>query len=96
MITSVQNPASSRSARILIQLNSEQQMNKEPNSIKKPTFWQIVGSTLAAAVGVQSSKNRERDFTGGNIYTYIAAGVIFTVIFVVIIILVVKTVLSNI
>jgi hypothetical protein len=71
-------------------------MTEEQETAKKPTFWQIVASTLAAAFGVQSSKNRERDFTGGNIYTYIAAGVIFTVIFVVTIILVVKTVLSNI
>lgn len=66
---------------------------KTPNN--KPTFLQIVLSTCAAAFGVQSNKNRERDFTGGNIYTYIAAGVIFTVVFVVVMVLVVKAVLRS-
>ena len=70
-------------------------MTDEQNPVKKPTFSQVVSSTLAAAIGVQSNKNRERDFTGGNIYTYIAAGVIFTVVFVVIMIVIVKTVLAN-
>ncbi|WP_105104246.1 DUF2970 domain-containing protein [Microbulbifer pacificus] len=62
---------------------------------KKPSFGQVVLSTLAAAIGVQSNKNRERDFKGGSIKAYIAAGVIFTTLFVITLILVVKTVLSN-
>lgn len=62
---------------------------------KKPSFGQVVLSTLAAAIGVQSSKNRERDFKGGSIKTYIAAGIIFTALFVLTLVLVVKTVLSN-
>lgn len=70
-------------------------MTDEQKPVRKPTFWQIVSSTLAAAIGVQSNKNRERDFTGGNIYTYIAAGIIFTVVFVVVMVLVVKAVLAN-
>lgn len=69
--------------------------NKTPKPPGKPTFLQIVMSTLAAAIGVQSHKNRERDFTGGNIYTYIAAGVIFTIVFVVVMVLLVKLVLKN-
>ncbi len=69
-------------------------MSNDPVPNKKPGFWQIVASTLAAAFGVQSNKNRERDFSGGNIYTYIAAGVIFTAFFVVGMILLVKLVLS--
>lgn len=70
-------------------------MTDEQKPVRKPTFWQIVFSTLAAAIGVQSNKNRERDFTGGNIYTYIAAGIIFTVVFVVVMIFIVKAVLAN-
>lgn len=70
-------------------------MTNDQKPVQKPTFWQIVMSTLAAAFGVQSNKNRERDFTGGNIYTYIAAGIIFTVAFVIIMIIIVKTVLAN-
>ena len=65
------------------------------NKNRKPSFGQVVLSTLAAAIGVQSNKNRDRDFKGGSIKTYVAAGVIFTTLFVIALILVVKTVLSN-
>ncbi len=60
---------------------------------KKPGFRQVLSSTLAAALGVQSSKNRERDFKHGNIKVFAVAGVIFTVLFIVTVILVVKLVL---
>ena len=62
---------------------------------QKPSFGQVVLSTLAAAIGVQSNKNRERDFKGGSIKTYVAAGLIFTALFVITLVLVVRTVLSN-
>lgn len=62
---------------------------------ESPGIGQIVISTLAAAIGVQSNKNRERDFKGGSIKTYIAAGIIFTALFVITLVLIVKTVLSN-
>ncbi len=72
--------------------NHDQDQDK-PSS--KPNVFQIVLSVIAAAFGVQSSKNRERDFKGGNIYVYIAAGVIFTAVFVVLIILIVGLVLAK-
>lgn len=56
---------------------------------------QVVGSVLAAALGVQSSKNRERDFKQGRFGVFIAAGIIFTALFVGAVYLVVTTVLSN-
>ncbi len=56
---------------------------------------QVVGSVLAAAFGVQSSKNRERDFKQGSFGVFIAAGIVFTVLFVGTVYLVVTTVLSN-
>ncbi|MFT7300633.1 MAG: hypothetical protein ACI89Z_001094, partial [Porticoccus sp.] len=59
----------------------KQDINKS-NDEKKPNFWQIVLSTLAAFLGVQSNKNRERDFKYGNIYVYIVSGLIFTTIFI--------------
>lgn len=65
---------------------------EKPN---KPTFLQIVFSTFAAAFGVQSGKNRERDFTSGNIYVYMTAGVIFTAVFVVSMVLLVRLVLKS-
>jgi len=65
---------------------------------KKPqklTLWQIICSVFAAAFGVQSDKNRERDFNQAKPSTYIIAGVIFTIVFVLVVIAVVKLVLSQ-
>ena len=62
----------------------------------KVGFWAVVISVLAAAFGVQSNKNRERDFSHGNIWVYVIAGVIFTAIFVMLIMLAVKFSLSQI
>ena len=58
------------------------------------TFWQVLGSTLAAAFGVQSSKNRERDFTRGKAHQFIFMGIGFTVVFVLIMVLIVRQILS--
>lgn len=77
-------------------MNDQQDRNRDQDkSHPKPNFFQIVLSVIAAAFGVQSSKNRERDFKGGNIYVYIAAGVIFTAVFVAVVILVVRLVLAK-
>ncbi len=46
------------------------------------TLLSIVFSVLAAAFGVQSRRNRERDFTKGNIYVFAIAGIVFTALFV--------------
>ena len=46
------------------------------------TTLQVIGSVFAAALGVQSSENRERDFTRGSPVAFILAGLIFTVLFV--------------
>lgn len=57
--------------------------------------WQIVMSTLAAGFGVQSSRNRERDFKQGKAGTFIAAGLIFTLLFIAVVATIVKLVLSS-
>lgn len=44
--------------------------------------FRIIQSTLAAAIGVQSKKNRERDFQEGSAGAFIAAGIIFTALFI--------------
>ena len=54
--------------------------------------YRIIQSTLAAAIGVQSKKNRERDFEEGNASTFIAAGIIFTAIFIAAVLTVVELV----
>ena len=61
---------------------------------QKPSFLQVVSSILSAAIGVQSTSNRERDFTSGSAKTYIVGGFIFTVLFVLAIVTVVKMVLK--
>jgi len=43
---------------------------------KKPTLIQTISSILAALFGVQSSKNRERDFTKGDAGNYIGVYVV--------------------
>jgi hypothetical protein len=62
---------------------------------QKPRFWQIVLSTIAAAFGVQSKHNQERDFKHGSIYTYIVAGIIFTLLFIAGVTLLVQAVLNS-
>ncbi|MHC6225023.1 DUF2970 domain-containing protein [Pseudomonas sp. X10] len=49
---------------------------------KPPTFWQMLHSILAAAFGVQSGKNRARDFTHGKASHFIALGTICTLLFI--------------
>ncbi len=60
------------------------------NKTDEPGFGSIVMSTLAAAFGVQSSKNRERDFVKGNFKAYVVSGLIFTVLFITTIVMLVK------
>jgi len=54
----------------------------DPGKDRPPTLLQTAASVLAAAFGVQSSKNRERDFRYGKASTFIVAGIIFTVLLV--------------
>ncbi|MDO9046215.1 MAG: DUF2970 domain-containing protein [Methylobacter sp.] len=50
--------------------------------MSKPTITQVIKSVLAAAIGVQSDDNRQKDFAQGSLSTYVIAGLIFTVLFV--------------
>lgn len=59
------------------------------------SLWQVLGSTIFAALGVQKSKNRERDFQRGKPSQFIVAGILFTAAFVLVVALVVNTVLSS-
>ena len=59
------------------------------------SFWQLVGTTLAAAIGVQSKANKERDFSRGRPMQFIIAGIVFTALFVLAVIGVVNLVLAE-
>ena len=63
--------------------------------MSKPTMVQVIKSVLAAAIGVQSDKNRLHDFEHGSLSTYIIAGLIFTVLFVCALVFVVTSVLGK-
>lgn len=60
---------------------------------KSLTVRQMLQSVLAGALGVQSGKNRARDFNHGKPSHFILLGVGFTVVFVLVILGVVKLVL---
>ncbi|MBI2799945.1 MAG: DUF2970 domain-containing protein [Gammaproteobacteria bacterium] len=55
---------------------------------------QVIQSVVAAAMGVQSNRNRERDFTRGAAKTFIIAGLIGTAVFVLTVYTVVHLVLG--
>ncbi|MDN3652848.1 DUF2970 domain-containing protein [Thalassotalea ponticola] len=57
-------------------------------------FRQLIGSLMAALIGVQSERNRQRDFYHGKASHFVIAGVIGVVIFVVLLLVVVRTVIS--
>lgn len=61
----------------------------------KPPIFQVIGSVVAAAFGVQTAANRERDFQGGSATPYLVAGVLFTLLFILAIVGVVKLVLGS-
>ncbi|WAR44995.1 DUF2970 domain-containing protein [Methylomonas rapida] len=60
----------------------------------KPNLLHVVKSVLAAAIGVQSEKNREIDFKHGSLPAYIIVGLIGTVLFILAIVAIVKLVTS--
>ena len=64
--------------------------NDEHESDEELSVWQVIGSVFAAAFGVQSDKNRRRDFTKAKPSTYIIAGIIFTLAFILVLVTVVK------
>lgn len=63
--------------------------------MSKPTIIQVIKSVLAAAIGVQSDENRQKDFEHGSLSTYIIAGLIFTVLFVAGLVFLVSTILGK-
>jgi len=55
----------------------------------------LFGSVFASAFGVQTNKNRERDFNQGKFHHFVIGGIIFAVLFVLAVAGIVKLVLSN-
>ena len=69
--------------------------NKNQQPKKKPNLTALVLSILAAGFGVQSDKNRERDFNQGSPLAFILGGFLFTLLFILSVALIVGLVLSK-
>ena len=65
------------------------------NKPARSNILQVISSVLAAAFGVQSSKNRERDFKTGNHRVFIITGIVFTLLFIGALYLLVSLVLAK-
>lgn len=55
------------------------------NETNTPSLLDVLGSVVAAMFGVQSNRNREKDFTHGKPSQYIIIGLLATVVFVLVI-----------
>ena len=71
---------------------SEQDKNADRKSLNP---FQVISSVFAAGLGVQSSKNRERDFNQGRAGVFVAAGVIFTLGFIAVMVVIVELVIKG-
>ena len=58
---------------------TDDKTNSQPTV--KPGLGSLVKSILAAAIGVQTDKNREKDFTQGSPLAFIIGGFVFTALF---------------
>tara|TARA_B100000446_G_C10521034_1_gene330353 strand:+ start:974 stop:1255 length:282 start_codon:yes stop_codon:yes gene_type:complete len=65
-----------------------------PDQDTKPGLLQTINSILAALFGVQSAKNRERDFTKGDAGNYIGVYVILVIALVIGMVITVNMVLD--
>lgn len=76
-------------------MEDKQHSGSEDGDKGKLSPWQVVTSVFAAGFGVQSSRNRERDFKQGRFGIFVAAGIVFTLLFIGTVFLVVQLVLKN-
>lgn len=89
MTDKIQNPDSN--TELPIAANAEQNLDSE--APEKLSIFQLTHSVLAAAFGVQSSKNRKRDFSQKSFTPFIIGGIVFTAVFVITVASVVSLVL---
>jgi uncharacterized membrane protein YidH (DUF202 family) len=61
----------------------------------KPSLIDIILSVAASAFGVQSAKNRERDFQQTSVIPYIVVGVIFVLLFIVLLVSIVRYIVPS-
>ncbi|MFT5894003.1 MAG: hypothetical protein ACI8VW_000870 [bacterium] len=69
---------------------SSKPLVSESNERSGTGFWNVVQSVAAAMIGVQSSKNKERDFNHGKPIHFIVGGVVGTLLLLLVIWLIVQ------
>jgi len=74
--------------------NSEPRKPSAPED-NKVSFFSVIGSVLAAIFGIQSDKNRERDFQQNSATSYIVVGIIMVIGLVITMIIVVNSIISS-
>jgi hypothetical protein len=63
----------------------QEQENAGEDSAGNVTFLSLLQSVSAAAFGVQSEKNRKRDFESGKFWHFVIAGILFVIVFLVLV-----------
>ena len=74
---------------------AEQEPSGKPDNETPVSLVQTVQSVAASFFGVQSEKNRQRDFSRGNPWVFIAVGLGMTVLFVLMVVMAVKLALAS-
>ena len=74
---------------------AEDEKTGNPNKPASVSPLHVVSSVFAAGLGVQSSKNRERDFKQGNFKVFVITGIVFTLLFIATVFGVVQMVLKS-
>ena len=69
--------------------------NEKPGGAPGPSLGRVFGSVLASLFGVQSGRNRERDFAQRRPWVYVVVGLVVTVAFVLSVWFVVRMVLKS-
>lgn len=74
---------------------SDQRSGAKPPATKSPSLLDTVLSVLASFFGVQSQKNRVRDFSSGKPIVFIVVAIVLTLVFVLTLWGVVQLMLKN-
>tara|TARA_B100002049_G_C15997886_1_gene340190 strand:- start:630 stop:884 length:255 start_codon:yes stop_codon:yes gene_type:complete len=73
----------------------DKQTDSNNDSDKKPGFFSVLQSVIAAMFGVQSDSKRQQDFEKGNAAEYIVVGIIMVVVFILTIMWVVNSAIDD-
>ena len=74
--------------------NTDKKSETESTPQKSSGFLSVIQSTLAALFGIQSEKNRQKDFKKGSAANYIVSGVIGVIVLLILMNVLVSSVIS--